>query len=315
MVKPLRLAFMGTPDFSVPILDALIDAGHDVVCVYAQPPRRAGRGHKEQPTPVHARAQARGIPVRTPVSLKNPDEQHAFADLRLDAGIVAAYGLILPKAVLEAPRLGCINVHASLLPRWRGAAPLQRAIMAGDTRTGVTIMQMDEGLDTGDILCMEETPIGPDTTVAELHDRLSAIGARMIAPALEGRDTGALKGRPQPDAGACYAAKITREEMRIDWNVSASRIARQVRGLYPRAWCTFEGERIRILAAKAEDAKTGEAKTHISGVPGEVIDDALAVRCGDGVLRLIAVQRAGKSALAAADFLRGNPIAPGARFL
>lgn len=314
MTRPLRLAFMGTPDFSVPVLDALIDAGHEIAAVYAQPPRRAGRGHKERPSPVHARALEHGLPVRTPSSLKPPETRQAFADLKVDACVVVAYGLILPKAILQAPRLGCLNVHASLLPRWRGAAPLQRAIMAGDTRTGVTIMQMDEGLDTGDILCTEETPIGPHTTLVDLHDRLSAIGARLIVPALEGRAAGTLHARPQPEDGACYAAKIERDEMRIDWARSATQIARQVRGLYPRAWCLFADERLRILGAEPEEGTQAQ-----NGRPGDVICAAetgrLAVRCGEGTLRLTTVQRAGRAPLASADFLRGTPIAPNTRFL
>ncbi|HSV29977.1 MAG TPA: methionyl-tRNA formyltransferase, partial [Candidatus Omnitrophota bacterium] len=271
----MRLSFMGTPDFSVPILAALIDAGHDVVCVYSQPPRPAGRGHKEQLTPVHAYAQARGIEVRHPKSLKSAEEQQAFRDLDLDCAVVAAYGLILPKAILEAPRLGCLNVHASLLPRWRGAAPIQRAILAGDAETGVTIMQMDEGLDTGGMLQIETLPITAETTASSLHDALSEMGARMIVPALEGVASGRLAAVPQPAEGVTYASKLAKDEGRIDWTRPALELERQVRGLtpWPGVWCELAGERLKVLAASV---------TAGNGTPGTVLDDALTVACGDG---------------------------------
>lgn len=294
---------MGTPDFSVPILAALIDAGHDVVAVYSQPPRPAGRGHKEQLTPVHAHAQARAIPVRTPKSLKSAEEQQAFRDLDLDMAVVAAYGLILPQAVLDAPRHGCLNVHASLLPRWRGAAPIQRAILAGDTQTGVTIMQMDAGLDTGDMLLAEAVDITPTTTAQSLHDQLSALGARLIVDALA--RYGELIPRKQPAEGVTYAAKLAKDEGRLDWSRPAVELERQVRGLtpWPGVWCTLpDGERLKVIEAQVV---TGH------GVPGTVLDGALTVACGEGALRLLRVQRAGKAPMAAADLLRGFAVPPG----
>ncbi|MEW5726205.1 MAG: methionyl-tRNA formyltransferase [Pseudomonadota bacterium] len=298
----MRLAFMGTPDFSVPILAALLDAGHDVAAVYSQPPRPAGRGHKEQPTPVHAFASSRGLEVRTPKSLKSADEQQAFRELGLDAAVVAAYGLILPKAILEAPRRGCLNVHASILPRWRGAAPIQRAILAGDAVTGVTIMQMDEGLDTGAMLLVEETPITAATTAQSLHDTLSAMGARMIVDALARLD--ALEPRPQPGDGVTYAHKLAKDEGRVDWTRPAAEIERQVRGLnpWPGVWCELGGERLKVLEVAAVAG---------SGTPGATLDDALTVACGDGALRLIRVQRAGKAPMAAAEMLRGLAVPKG----
>lgn len=298
----MRLAFMGTPDFSVAILAALLDAGHEVVCVYAQPPRPAGRGHKEQLTPVHAFAAQRGIAVRIPKSLKSEAEQQAFRALDLDAAVVAAYGLILPPAVLAAPRHGCLNVHASLLPRWRGAAPIQRAILAGDAETGVTIMQMDAGLDTGAMLLVESLPITSDTNAASLHDALAVLGARLIVEALARYD--ALPQVKQPEDGVTYAHKLAKDEGRLDWSRPAVELERQVRGLtpWPGVWCQVGEERLKVLAAGLAEG---------SGTPGLVLDDALSVACGDGALRLLRVQRAGKGPMEAADLLRGFAIPRG----
>ena len=304
MTMRLRVAFMGTPDFSVPALAALIDAGHEVVCVYSQPPRPAGRGHKERPSAVHAAALERGIPVRTPVSLKNADAQAEFAALDLDIAVVVAYGLILPKAILAAPRLGCLNIHASLLPRWRGAAPIQRAILAGDTETGVTIMQMDEGLDTGAMLLTRKLPITASTNAGALHDALSALGAPMIVDALDGIET--LKPVPQPAEGVTYAAKITRDEARIDWTKNAAEIDRQIRAFapVPGAWFQNGADRIKVLAATP-------AKN--SGMAGTVIDALPTVVCGEGGLILTRVQREGKGPMAIGDFLRGYALPVGAK--
>ncbi|MGE3934423.1 MAG: methionyl-tRNA formyltransferase [Rhodospirillaceae bacterium] len=302
----LRLAFMGTPDFAVPALAALVDAGHDVAAAYSQPPRPAGRGMKPAPSPVHRFAEDRGIPVRTPATLKDPAEQAAFAALGLDAAVVAAYGLILPPPVLAAPRLGCLNIHASLLPRWRGAAPIQRAILAGDAETGVTIMQMDAGLDTGPMLLAEAAPIAPDTTGASLHDALAALGARMIVVALDRLAAGALPATPQPAAGATYARKLDRAEARIDWSQPATAVERQVRAFdpWPGTWFEHAGERIRVLAAALADGRAGAA-------PGTVLDDRLAVACGDGAVRILRLQRQGKAALDAEAFLRGFALPAG----
>lgn len=298
----MRLAFMGTPDFSVSILAALVDAGHDVVCVYSQPPRPAGRGHKEQPSPVHAFAAARGLEVRTPKSLKSEAEQQAFRDLDLDAAVVAAYGLILPQAVLDAPRKGCLNVHASILPRWRGAAPIQRAIEAGDSETGVTIMQMDAGLDTGAMLLTETVPITAHTNAAQLHDQLAALGARLIVAALDRYDH--LTPLPQPEQGVTYAHKLAKDEGRLDWTRPAVDLDHKVRALtpWPGVWCLLGAERLKVLAAQPVDA---------TGVPGTVLDESLTVACGDGALRLTRVQRPGKGAMDSAELLRGFPIPKG----
>jgi len=302
----LRLAFMGSPDFSIPALSALLNAGHQVVAVYAQPPRPAGRGQKERLCPVHAFAVERGIEVRTPKSLRSEEEQARFAELELDVCVVAAYGLILPAAVLQAPRLGCINVHASLLPRWRGAAPIQRAILAGDEKSGVTIMQMDEGLDTGDMLLTGEADIGPETTAQQLHDELANLGGALIVKALDKAAAGTLDAMPQPDEGATYAAKLEKSEGRIDWSKSAAELDRLVRALnpWPGVWFVLNGENIKVKAAEPAEG---------SGRPGDILDDGLLVACGDGALRLASLQRPGKGALAADIFLRGFPLAPGIR--
>ncbi len=306
--QPLRLAFMGTPDFAVPALAALAAAGHEIARVYAQPPRPAGRGQKPRPSPVQAFAEARGWPVATPASLKDPAAQRAFAALKLDAAVVAAYGLILPPPILTAPRLGCLNIHASLLPRWRGAAPIQRAIEAGDRETGVTIMQMDEGLDTGPILLAEPLAIAPDDTAQSLHDRLAALGARLIVEALDGLAAGTLRPRAQPSEGAAYAAKVTRAEGRLDWRADAQLLARRVRAFTPWPGAFFElgGARIKLLAAAA---RPGDE----AAPPGTVLHDPLRVACGRGALVLERLQRPGRQPADAEAFLRGFAMPAGTR--
>jgi len=306
---------MGTPDFAAPVLIALAEAGHEIACVYSQPPRPAGRGQKPRVSPVQALAEARGWPIRTPRSLKEPAERAAFADLGLDAAVVVAYGLLLPAPILAAPRLGCLNVHASLLPRWRGAAPIQRAILAGDEETGITIMQMDEGLDTGPMLLQERLPIGEATTAADLHDALAKLGAEMIVRALDGLARGALEAQPQPEAGVTYAAKLERDEGRLDWRLPAEALARRVRAFapWPGAFTELPGakkqaERLKVLAAEALIVEGQEPAP-----PGTLLADGLTVACGEGALRLLQVQRAGKAAMTASAFLRGRPLAPGTR--
>lgn len=308
---PLKLIFMGTPDFSVPALEAIVAAGHDVLAVYSQPPRPAGRGMSERPSPVHAKAAALGIPVHTPRSLKSPEEQQIFADLGADAAVVIAYGLLLPSAVLAAPRLGCFNVHASELPRWRGAAPIQRAIMAGDARTAVMVMRMEEGLDTGPVALTEIVPISADTTAGELHDTLSARGAALIVDALAKLEAGQLDTTPQPAQGVTYAAKIDKKESQIDFSKQATEVHNHIRGLspFPGAW--FEAtppggkpERIKVLRTALVEAR---------GQPGEVIDDKLTIACGEGSVRLVEVQRAGKRAMSADEFQRGFAMPRGTR--
>jgi methionyl-tRNA formyltransferase len=299
----MRIVYMGTPDFAVPALKALIDAGHAVTCVYTQPPRPAGRGQREQISPVHEEAVRRGIPVRTPVSLRSEGAQKDFAALKPDVAVVAAYGLILPKGVLAAPPYGCINIHASLLPRWRGAAPIQRAILAGDGETGITIMQMDEGLDTGPVLLQARRAIGPTTTAQDLHDSLALLGAQSIVTALEKLAPGLLPATPQP-GGATYAPKLTREEGRLDWRKPAAELERQVRAFtpWPGAWFELEGERCKVLSAAVADG---------NGAPGTVLDDKLTVACASSALSISRIQRAGKAAMDAEAFLRGNPVPRG----
>ncbi|MFU8836409.1 methionyl-tRNA formyltransferase [Roseovarius autotrophicus] len=300
----MRVIFMGTPDFSVPVLDALVAAGHEVAAVYCQPPRPAGRGKKDRPSPVQARAEALGLMVRHPESLKGAEEQAEFAALGADVAVVVAYGLILPQAVLEAPQMGCLNIHASLLPRWRGAAPIHRAIMAGDAETGVCIMAMEAGLDTGPVLLREAVRIGETETTGALHDRLASVGARLIVEALARLPD--LVPEPQPEAGVTYAAKIDKAEARIDWTRRAVEVDRQIRGLspFPGAWFEVAGERVKVLASCLG---TG------AGAPGEVLDAAPAVACGTGAVRLLRLQRAGRAAQDAPGFLRGMTLAPGTR--
>ncbi len=291
----MKIVFMGTPEFSVPVLDALVEAGHQIACVYCQPPRPAGRGKKARPTPVHARALELGLAVRHPASLKSPEAQAEFAALGADVAVVVAYGLILPQAVLDAPRQGCLNIHASLLPRWRGAAPIHRAVMAGDGETGVCIMQMDAGLDTGAVLLCRATPIGTEETTGEVHDRLSALGAAAIVAALGQLDS--LTPVPQPEDGVTYAAKIDKAEARVDWTRPATEVDRLIRGLspFPGAWCEMAGERVKLLASRVV---AGDA------APGTIIAP-LTVACGDGAVEITRAQRPGKRAMEAGEFLRG----------
>ncbi|WP_209835287.1 MULTISPECIES: methionyl-tRNA formyltransferase [unclassified Ruegeria] len=300
----MRVVFMGTPDFSVPVLDALVEAGHEIAAVYCQPPRPAGRGKKDRPTPVHARAQALGLDVRHPTSLKPAEEQDSFAALNADVAVVVAYGLILPQPILDAPAHGCLNIHASLLPRWRGAAPIHRAIMAGDAQTGVCIMQMEAGLDTGPVLLRQATDIGPEETTAKLHDRLSAMGAALIVEALA--KLPGLTPDPQPEIGVTYAAKIDKSEARVDWSRPAVEVDRQVRGLspFPGAWTEIDGNRVKLLASRLAEGQ---------GAPGEVLNDDLYVACGQGAIELLRLQRAGKGAQDKETFLRGWPIPIGTR--
>ena len=297
----MRIIFMGSPDFAVPTLDALVEAGHEVVAAYTQPPRPAGRGKGERPTPVEGRAHELGIEVRSPMSLRGEAEQEAFAELEAEIAVVAAYGLILPQPILDAPMLGCLNVHASLLPRWRGAAPVQRAIMAGDECTGVTIMQMEAGLDTGPMLLKRAVEI-EDKNAAQLTEELAKLGASMMAEVLS--DLPGYEPIPQPDEGVTYAAKIKKEEARIDWSRPAAEVVRHVQGLapFPGAWFEVIGERIKLLAAE---------RTGGHGDPGEILDDQLTIACGNGVCRPTLVQRAGKGVMSPGELLRGFEIPKG----
>ena len=300
----MRLAFLGTPEFAVPALQALLAAGHEIAHVYTQPPRAAGRGQAVRPTPVHAAAQSHGLPVRTPARLHDAETQQAFAALDLDAAVVAAYGLILPPAMLTAPKHGCLNIHASLLPRWRGAAPIQRAILAGDAETGVTIMAVQQALDAGPVLLAEAVPIGAQATAESLHDELAQLGARLIVEALARLEAGTLQPAPQPAQGVTYAEKLQREEGRLDWSRPAAELARRVRAFapWPGAYFDHGGERIKVLAADTVTA---------SGAPGTVLEGGLTIACGDGALGLTRLQRAGKRPMSAKEFLRGYDIAPG----
>lgn len=301
----LRLAFLGTPGFAARILAALIEAGHEIVAVYTQPPRPAGRGHRVTRSPVHELAETRGIPVETPAKLDQAAADK-FTTLNLDTAVVAAYGLILPKAMLAAPRLGCLNVHASLLPRWRGAAPIERALLAGDRDTGISIMRMDEGLDSGPVLLAERLPIPPGMGAAALYDELAALGARLIVAALAAAAQGKLSPKPQPADGATYARKLQRKEGALDWRKPVAELERAVRAfeLFPGSYFTHDSERIRVLAAELVNAPDGT-------VPGTVLDDALTIACGDGALRPTRLQRAGRAALATEEFLRGYVIPRG----
>ncbi|WP_296572971.1 methionyl-tRNA formyltransferase [Phreatobacter sp.] len=307
----LRVVFMGTPDFAVPTLSEIIGQGHEVVAVYTRAPKPAGRGMAEQKSPVHRLAEGFGIPVFTPRTLRDAAAQSAFAGLGADVAVVVAYGLILPREVLDAPALGCLNLHGSLLPRWRGAAPIQRAIMAGDAETGVMVMKMDEGLDTGPVAMVEKIAIGPAMTAQELHDRMAVLGADLMVRALAALDRGSLAFAPQAVDGVTYADKIDKGEARIDWQRPAGEIHDKVRGLspFPGAW--FEAdlgkgpERVKVLRT---------ALVAGSGPPGTLLSDDLSVACGTGALRLVEVQRAGAKAMKAADFLNGAKIGPGAVF-
>lgn len=297
----MRIVFMGTPEFAVPTLVEIVGAGHEVVAVYTRAPKPAGRGQAERKSPVHEAAEGFGIPVFTPRSLKGEAEQIVFAGHDADVGVVVAYGLILPKPILEAPQLGCLNLHGSLLPRWRGAAPIQRAVLAGDARTGVAVMQMDEGLDTGPMSLVDEMAIGPDMTAGELHDQMMLVGADLMGRALAALERGSLDFTPQPEAGVTYAHKIEKAEARIDWSRPAAEIHNQIRGLspFPGAWfeLALNGQMVRIKALRSTRAA-------FSGAPGTIGPD-LTIACGDGAVRLVTVQREGKGAMDAATFLRG----------
>ena len=300
-MTPLRIIFMGTPDFAVPTLQAIVDAGHEVACVYCQPPRPAGRGHKLQASPVQKLAESLSIPVRSPKSLRKPEEQEEFRALNADAAVVAAYGLILPKAILDAPRLGCFNVHGSLLPRWRGAAPVQRAILAGDNVTGVTIMQMDEGLDTGDMLQKGEVAITLSTKSPDLMRNLSLLGAKLMIQTLAKAQSGEISSMPQPSLGITYAAKLSKEEGRLDWTQPATELERKIRALtpWPGTWFEWNGEHIKVIEAEI-------MPTTIAA--GKLIDEEFTISCGDhNGLRLLSVQKSGKPPTDGAAFLRGFP--------
>jgi methionyl-tRNA formyltransferase len=302
----MRIIFMGTPEFAVPTLTEIVSTGHEVVAVYTRAPKPAGRGQAERRSPVHEAAEGFGIPVFTPRSLKQAPEQEAFAALDADVAVVVAYGLILPKPILDAPRLGCLNLHGSLLPRWRGAAPIQRAVMAGDKRTGVMVMQMDEGLDTGPVGLVEEMPVGPDMTSGELHDKMMLVGADLMGRALAALDRGSLHFTPQAEEGVTYASKIDKAEARIDWTKPAAEVHNLIRGLspFPGAWfeLTLNGAPTRVKVLRST---LGAG----SGAPGTILPD-LTVACGTGAVRLVAVQREGKGAMDAATFLRGAGVLP-----
>ncbi len=297
----MRIIFMGTPDFSVEVLKALHGAGHEIVAVYSQPPRRAGRGKKERPGPVHKYAEDLGLPVFTPLNFKQESDRAAFEAHHADLAVVVAYGLILPQAVLDMPVHGCLNIHASLLPRWRGAAPIARAIMAGDKETGICIMQMEAGLDTGPVIACETTPISAQDTAGSLHDRLAKMGAALMLRMLQ---VERFSAKPQPETGVTYAAKIDKREARIDWAQPAEIIDRKIRGLspFPGAWCEIKGERIKVLSSALAPG---------SGGPGQALDDDFTIACGSGALRLTRLQRAGKAAMLAADFARGFAVKKG----
>lgn len=299
----MRIVFMGTPEFAVPTLAELVSTGHEVVTVYTRAPKPAGRGQAERKSAVHVSAEGFGIPVLTPKSLKGADEQGVFALHDADVAVVVAYGLILPRPILEAPRFGCLNLHGSLLPRWRGAAPIQRAVMAGDTRTGVMVMQMDEGLDTGPVALVDEMPIGPDMTAGELHDSMMLVGADLMGRALAALERGSLHFTTQSEVGATYAKKIEKSEARIDWTKPASEVHNLIRGLspFPGAWfeADLNGSPSRIKALRSTLVSG-------SGMPGTLLDDQLSIACGRGAVRLTQVQREGKGVMDAPTFLRGT---------
>lgn len=307
----LRIVFMGTPEFSVPALSEIVGAGHEVAAVYTQPPRPAGRGMSERRSPVHVFAEAAGVPVLTPQSLKTAETQTAFAAHAADVAIVIAYGLLLPKAILDVPRHGCLNLHGSALPRWRGAAPIQRAVMAGDSETAAMVMRMDEGLDTGPVCLAESVAIGPEMTAGELHDRMALVGAGLIVKALAALERGSVDCRPQPEAGVTYARKIGNEEARIDFSRPAREVHNLIRGLSPApgAWFQVTGangmpERIKVLRATLAEG---------ADAPGTVLDDMLTIACGDGAVQVLQVQRAGKRPMTAAELLRGFALPAGKR--
>lgn len=306
MTSILRIIFMGTPEFAVPMLDALVRAGHDIVAVYTQPPRHAGRGQKETPSPVHRYAASHNLKVYTPVSLKDSKTQHAFHDHKADITVVAAYGLILPKAILEGTRLGCINVHPSLLPRWRGAAPIQRTIMAGDRETGVVIMQMDAGLDTGDMLLTKHFSIPEGMNAGQLHDTLAGIGAPLLVETLKTIEDKIITPVKQPETGVTYAHKISKEECRIDWKQPASVTRNKILGLAPQpgAFFLYKDEAIKVFSASMRVQNTGHK-------PGTVVDNKLAIACGEGVLADMVLRRPGKNTMQAEEMLRGYKIVQG----
>jgi methionyl-tRNA formyltransferase len=300
---PLRLAFMGTPEFAVPTLTELIGQGHEIAAVYTQPARPKGRGLAPEPSPIEKLARTHRLPMRTPATVKDEAAQAEFAALHLDAAVVVAYGLLLPKPILDAPKRGCFNLHASLLPRWRGAAPIQRAVMAGDTETGVMVMRMEEGLDTGPVLMAERVAIGRKT-YGELHDELARLGADLMARALAALERGTISEQPQAAEGTTYAKKISKEETHIDWTRPARELDCLIRALSPApaAWVVAKGERLKVLYAEPASG---------SGAPGEILDNQLTVACGEGTLRLIRLQRAGKSAMDVRELLRGFPLLQG----
>jgi methionyl-tRNA formyltransferase len=302
----MRLIFMGTPDFAVPTLVELAARGHEIAAVYTRAPKPAGRGMDLQRTPVEQEARRLVLPVHTPKTLKDEGAQESFRAHNADAAVVVAYGLILPKPILEAPRLGCFNVHASLLPRWRGAAPINRAIMTGDAESGITIMKMDEGLDTGAMAMAERTAIGADMTAGELHDALSRIGADLMLRVLAAAERGSLSLTPQPENGVTYAEKISKNETRIDWTKPWRLVHDHIRGLspFPGAWFELDGVRVKVLRSTA-----GES----AGPPGTALDNKLTIACGDGAVQLVQVQRAGKQPMTAEEFLRGTPVKTGTR--
>jgi methionyl-tRNA formyltransferase len=308
---PLRLIFMGTPDFAVPTLLELVAHGHEIAAVYTRAAKPAGRGMKLQPTPVEVEARRLGIPVATPATLKTPEALEAFRAHHAEAAVVVAYGMILPQAILDAPKLGCFNLHASLLPRWRGAAPINRAIMAGDRESGVMVMKMDVGLDTGDVAMAERVAITDAMTAADLHDALAPLGADLMVRAVGALERGRLQLTRQSEDGVTYAAKIEKAEARIDWNKPACVVLRHIHGLspFPGAWCEMASEgqlaRVKILRGEMIDR---------SGAPGDVLDDHLTIACQQGALRILELQRAGKAPMKAEDFLRGTPLKAGARF-
>ena len=306
---PLRLIFMGTPDFAVPTLVEIVGAGYEVIAVYTREPKPAGRGMDLQDTPVAREAKRFGLPVLTPKTLRTQEAQAQFRAFDADAAVVVAYGLILPADILDAVPLGCFNLHASLLPRWRGAAPINRAVMAGDAKSGVTVMKMDEGLDTGGMAMMERMPVDADMTAGDLHDRLANIGSDLLHRALGALERGTLQVVPQPDAGVTYAAKLDKGETRIDWSKGAQQVHNHIRGLspFPGAWFEMPGEKgpVRVKVLRT-------TRVAGSGAPGAMLDDNLTIACGDGAIRILELQRAGKQPMKADEFLRGNKLARGA---